>query len=195
MRIGLVVLLVLATLQGCATELPQDLPVPAAEPIVMADVPMDHDRMVRVFSSKGDCSGVVVGPELVATAEHCIADKLRVEALLATVVRSDRELDLALLHAPGLSRPAVSIAPEVPAYASEIFVLGYGCEGRRLQARAGAFSSVVDRWLELRVVACQGDSGGAAIDAEGRLIGILVESDLDQWTYAVPAATLDEWAL
>ena len=187
---------------GCAGDVnAAELPDASAEPMALADVPFNPASVVHVHAIGGrpfdTCSGVVIAFERVATAAHCLtSDNLEVDGMPALVIDSDAFLDIALLDVAGLDRPLVPVAPELPDRAAEVFVAGYGCTGE-LEVRAGAFSGVVAPpqnqigKIEIRAVSCHGDSGGAIVDVEGRLLGtVSTSNDFRHWTWGAPATAL-----
>jgi tetratricopeptide (TPR) repeat protein len=123
-------------------------------------------------------SGVLVGRGYVLTAAHVVqcTDELFVTPLAtqqqhkARVVAIDDGLDLALLHIK-LPRKtdlrALELAAEHPRRAAQIF--GWG---RVSSVAAGKVTSGSDRELLARMPLRSGDSGGAALDQDGRLLGI-----------------------
>ncbi len=124
-------------------------------------------------------SGVLIDDGYVLTAAHVVqcTDKLFVTALAdqrkrrARVVAFDDGLDLALLQVK-LPRKtqlrALELAEEHPRRATRIF--GWG---RMSSIAAGNVTSGSDRELIARMPVRGGDSGGAGLDVDGRLIGIL----------------------
>jgi hypothetical protein len=69
---------------------------------------------------------------------------------------------------------AIAFAKETPAAASEVAILGYAYGARELAMQFGrvALPADVDGNLLLDVTTIRGDSGGAAIDLSGELVGM-----------------------
>lgn len=157
-----------------------------------------------------DGSGFVVGDDLVVTNAHVVAgeesteversDGTRVEA---EVVAFDPERDLAVLSAPGLDRPALSVGD-----ADEGDVGGvYGHPGggpleispyeiaQEVQARG---SDIYDRNATERAVfllateLAPGDSGSALVNGDGEVVGVAfaIAPDRDDVGYALTDAEL-----
>ena len=157
-----------------------------------------------------DGSGFVVGDDLVVTNAHVVAgeDSTEVERsdgtrVSADVVAFDPERDLAVLSAPGLDRPALSLGD-----ADEGDVGGvYGHPGggpleispyeiaQEVQARG---SDIYDRNATEREVfllatdLAPGDSGSALVDADGEVVGVAfaIAPDRDNVGYALTDAEL-----
>ncbi|MEF2278582.1 trypsin-like peptidase domain-containing protein [Deinococcus sp. YIM 134068] len=137
-------------------------------------------------------SGTVVGPEQVLTVAHVLhADELTVRTpdggtLTAAVVGRDPGSDLALLRVPGLSVP-----PLTPGDGTRVgeLLLAVGRPPHGVQATLGLLErSVPERgWLATGAAPFRGVSGGALVDARGRMIGVL-NAGVERGTLlAVPA--------
>jgi S1-C subfamily serine protease len=127
-------------------------------------------------------SGWVARPKLVVTAAHVVAgaDNIRVAGLRAQPWLVDRANDVAVLRVPALRAPPLAIADPKPGTA--VAILGYpengpftATAGRIGQTREfltddaygrGPFPRLV---TTLRGVVRHGNSGGPAVDAQGRV--------------------------
>ncbi|MDZ7787363.1 MAG: PDZ domain-containing protein [Halofilum sp. (in: g-proteobacteria)] len=133
-------------------------------------------------------SGVVIGRDgLVLAADHVAAFGAAVEVRVdgriipTRTVARDPVADLHLLQAAGLDRPVVSIAEAGSLQAGDrVWAIGAGAIG--MTARAGtvtASDQVIDELLPdvpLTLVETplrRGDSGGALLGLDGRLVGLL----------------------
>ncbi len=163
-------------------------------PIVGGGEDTGDPAVVAIDVGGGQCSGVVVAPRVVVTAAHCIAPgpgTVDVGGVVAIVDRvwvdryytGDVDHDLAVLH---LDRDAqvtpLAIASPV---IGPVRLVGFGAtfaggpRGIRHavdtaltsiaahQARAGGSGSTT----------CTGDSGGAALDPGGALVGVIAAGD------------------
>ncbi len=171
-----------------------------------------RSSVVQVFTSSTRCaatslgSGVVVGPERVATNAHVVAGSGRVSVRLsddrgvrdATLVHLDRATDVAILAVPGLDAPAPRWVAEVSG-GTDAAVAGYPggggltvdparVRGQLLIAEdAGAGRRDV---YVFRGTVRPGNSGGALLDLQGAVIGLVfanAQSD-DQTGFALTEA-------
>ena len=138
----------------------------------------------------GAGSGVVVSEDgLILTNAHVVADGTRVDVattdgrvLNATVVSVDPASDLALLKATGGGRfRFVPFADnDLPEPGTRLYVLGNpGNQGPQIAwARMGAHRALrvgarpLEFWSEIEAPIGPGNSGGAVLDAAGRLVGL-----------------------
>lgn len=112
------------------------------------------------------------GPSRIAVAELVYFDPLR---------------DLAMLRLVSPLGTPIEIAHSVPAIGSTLIVAGYpGIGGQSLTVTRGSVSGIEDRsdglgaaWLKTDAVVSHGNSGGAALNSVGQLVGVLtfVRSD------------------
>ncbi len=136
-------------------------------------------------------SGFVVGPDLVVTNAHVVAGERSTEVqryddghrLPATVVAFDPDRDLAILSVPGLGRPALPLAdPSVDQVGA---VFGHPDGGplrvapfQVAQQVDATGTDIYDRTRTQRQVLFlsadlhPGDSGGALVTPDGKVVGV-----------------------
>lgn len=152
-------------------------------------------------------SGVLWGPDIVVTADHMIRreEDLHVTApdgktLPAELVGRDPSTDLALLRVAGLEGAGLARIESMQRPGQVVLVLGRSPE-TGVQASMGIISSVSGPWhtwrggridclLRLDVSLYPGSSGGAVIDASGRLVGIATGGLSRTSAIAIPLATI-----
>lgn len=156
-------------------------------PIIGGAPDTGDPAVVEVVIAGGQCSGVVVAPRVVLTAAHCakpgpggtVGPAQIVETWIDRYDTGATDRDLAALR---LDRD-LGIAPlafGAPASGSTVRLVGFGADasgvrGVRRQV-AAMVASVTRRSLVaggVGATTCVGDSGGAAIDASGALVGIV----------------------
>jgi S1-C subfamily serine protease len=137
-------------------------------------------------------TGVVVAPGYLVTNAHVVAGASRIRAAIggsvaeATAVLFDPELDVALLHVPGLAAPSLELASADPVRGDRGAAMGYAGGGPLVElaaAVAGAYPAVgrdiygarrvTRNLLELRAGIEPGDSGGPFVLADGTVGGIV----------------------
>ncbi len=176
----------------------------AQEPACAAPAPVCAARAAVFAVSSFDplASAVRVGPDFLVTNRHVVADETRAEVrladgrrLAAEVVPSGYAGDLALLRVAGLGegpvlqpRAARAAAPT----AGDLYVVGVDIETRRVRATAPgrpvlapAAGKPLAR-LYHSAPSRPGHSGGALLDEQGRLVGI-VASGGEGNNEAIPA--------
>jgi S1-C subfamily serine protease len=135
----------------------------------------------------GSASGFVAHAQFIVTNRHVaeagdafrIVDpadsKLEYEA---TLVASDRDLDVAVLSCPKLTAPAVALAAELPRRGSDMMLLGYPQSdtlGSSLKSTRGVIAGFLgaDEQIVLYdAVTNAGNSGGPVCDQTGNVIAI-----------------------
>ena len=99
----------------------------------------------------------------------------------ATIVAVDPAADLAVLRLiDDLDLPALELSTDQPALGSRIRIFGFpGIGGGTLTVTSGQVSGFLDdvhvgpgAWIKTDATVAGGNSGGAAVDDEGRLIGV-----------------------
>ena len=129
----------------------------------------------------GGCSGSVIDADKghVLTAAHCVPTDLEqfsltVDGRDARVLRVNRILDLAVLKSR-LRRgaTAITLAPAMPRAGDAVAVIGYPFGARTLTTQVGTLANPdVEGWAWVNADLLPGDSGGAIVDAQGRLVGV-----------------------
>ncbi|MFR9769997.1 MarP family serine protease [Nocardia sp. SC052] len=141
-------------------------------------------------------SGFVIAPERVLTNAHVVAGSSKVSvdtaagSLTATVVRFDPTMDIAVLAVPGLTAPALTVAPEPADPGDDAIALGYPRGGSytasatRVRGRAERQvrdiyrTGVGEREIYTLDGSIQhGNSGGPLVDRDGRVLGIVFGVD------------------
>ncbi|MDJ0945413.1 MAG: trypsin-like peptidase domain-containing protein [Kiloniellales bacterium] len=190
-------LLLLGLLAGRGAELAAAEPCPAPEPVCAV--------REAVFAVEGADNGsaVRIGPGRLVTSRHLVAELEEVglhladgRRLVAAVVPSSYEADLVLLRVAGLP-PGPSLVPEAAAPPAEasLFAVGAAPRTRRIRTYAPGRTLVpiaagkpLAR-LHTDAEAEHANSGGALVDAEGRLVGIIASGGGGR-NEAVPAGAI-----
>lgn len=129
------------------------------------------------------CSGVIFaidpdGTAAALTAAHCVTGKhltITVNRHHAEVALVNRLLDLAVVTFEAKHEQAIAFAPVTPPMGAEVAILGYALGSHDLAAQFGRVSQAWNAETETLWVNADllfGDSGGLAIDEQGRLVGI-----------------------
>ncbi len=178
----------LALLGGCGSaiaELPASTVIEFRQQSVVAVLPVWKKRPANAEEPEG--SGVVVGDgTLVVTADHILGNAARVrirtsdgEVALARILARDSETDLALLGIP-FSLPAMAFAG-YPVVGEEVCAIG-NAFGLGVSVTCGTVSAVrrsgigfnpIEDFIQTDAAVNPGMSGGALIDGEGALVGVL----------------------
>ncbi len=168
---------------------------PSGDPIPEAAVRVARESVVAIGATAPACgtsvvgSGVVVAPERVVTNAHVVASAERVSIRLSspgaplagTVIHFNPADDLAVLYVPGLRAPAPEWVVDVSRGVSSVVAGFPGGGPLRLEpARVRGASHVPaaqgpgSREVEVfRGLVRGGNSGGALLDPNGRIIGIV----------------------
>jgi len=161
--------------------------------------------MVQVRGrARGPASGIVYSDNTVIAADHALErdDDLSVVApdgreLPAQLVGRDSASDLALLRVPDLGVASASFV-EAPARVGQI-ILAVGRPGAEPMASLGIVSAVggplrsrrgavLEQFIQTDAIPYPGFSGGALIDANGAVVGVLTTGLAGGVALGVPAA-------
>ena len=147
-------------------------------------------------------SGVVYAPELVLTADHVLQqEEITIETsdkrkLAAQVVGRDAASDLAVLRVAGLGLEAASASAESARVGQLIMAVGRTNEEGPM-ASSGVVSAIggplrtgkgalLERYLRTDAIPYPGFSGGALIDMQGHVLGLLTTGLVQNLTLAIP---------
>ena len=158
------------------------------------------DAVVVVHTPTGGGAAVIVEDGTAVTAAHVVdgTDVVTIEvagrAVEGTVTRRDRVVDLAVVTFDSGDLPTLSLVTTLPAIGTDVFVVG--APDGSLSATSGIVSRVAsDRGTDIiqtDAAVNPGNSGGALIDGDGALLGVVVSRDADSEGvgYAVAATTI-----
>ena len=146
---------------------------------VRAIVGIDTLRISLMSRDVG--TGVIVDAGgIIITASHVIegADVLNVtladgRIVSGRVIATDPQADLALIRIDGQALPVVALA-SLPVVGSAVQAIG-----RERHARAGSILRIEERGRDIHELSTdalfhEGDSGGALVDGQGKLVGVLL---------------------
>jgi serine protease Do len=204
---------------GCTTAPQQLAPPPTASPpSPAAPTPADiverlAPSVVTVRTPDGVGSGVVYRPDVVITNEHVVGDAQAVMIDYAdgtssegTVLAGDAVTDLAMIRTSRGGLPVPEYRTELPRPGDPVLAIGspLGFEGtvtagivsalnRQIPGSASQSQALVDL-IQVDAPISPGNSGGALLDAAGRVIGINQayippSAGAVSLGFAIPAAT------
>lgn len=147
--------------------------------------------VVTVRTETGSGSGVVLRPDVIVTNQHVVGDARDVVVLFAdgtespaSVSATDAITDLAVLRPRRQNLPAVAVRPDLPRPGERVFAVGspLGFSNsvtagivsglhREIPGSAEQTQSLVDL-IQTDAAISPGNSGGALLDVDGRLVGI-----------------------
>jgi S1-C subfamily serine protease len=142
---------------------------------------------IQKGGTSGSCSGVIFltdadGFDHLFTAAHCVSKQtdtervdLTVDGRTAVVTHSNAILDLAVLRVRHKNGVPITLAPDMPPAGSQVAIVGYAFGVEEIVTQFGYVAQSYNReskttWINADIIF--GDSGGAAVDTQGRLVGI-----------------------
>ena len=156
-------------------------------PLLVASIQKQVVRLEMLTEGDGDepgiCSGVVLNAVSgwLLTAAHCVDHpvakgfSMTVNGRHATAVKVNQILDLAVVKFDPKGEEAMTLAESTPPVGSELAIVGFPFGDDHLAVQFGRVAQVFNikskmLWLNADVLG--GNSGGAVIDTQGRLIGL-----------------------
>lgn len=149
------------------------------------------------------CTGVVLNRAagIAITCEHCTKDGVGITAngRHATTVLANRILDLALVKTKFKKEQQIILADKSLVDGAAVAVVGYALADPQPMAQYGRIAQALNLARNSTLVDAGllgGDSGGALIDAHGRLVGINSGAaiNIGQLTKAVPIEQIRDFA-
>lgn len=146
-----------------------------------------HKQILRIEIKQGDssgiCSGVVVNAPngFLLTAAHCTGTiktrdetSITVDGRHAELARANEILDLASVRFSPRDYVTMPLAPETPPAGTEVAVIGFLLGSKHLHTQYGHISAKrnEDGAVVIDSAILPGDSGGAIIDSQGRLVAM-----------------------
>lgn len=135
----------------------------------------------------------------VLTAYHCVANAVSIncdvhredgQKLPAVLVGANPHLDVAVLRVKGLdSPPSLPRGDSCMCYKTQpVQVVGYANGHPHIAATVGICSGRTERHIQLTAEVNPGNSGGPIVDADGKVIGIVVSrlDNAQNTNYGVP---------
>lgn len=169
---------------------------PAPEPVCEARAAV---FLISAFDPVG--SAVRIGPSRLVTARHVVADEPAVtvyladgQAIRAQVIATDYPGDLILLENDQLP-PGPSLKPQEISPESDLYTVGADVVSRRIRVYAPGrlhLAPPPDRplaRLHHDAYSQPGHSGGALVDGNGRLVGIVASGGENRFE-AIPASVI-----
>ncbi|MCA9174999.1 MAG: trypsin-like peptidase domain-containing protein, partial [Planctomycetales bacterium] len=159
----------------------------------------------------GSGSGFVVAPGYVLTNYHVIEGPGRVQvglsdsdaSVVAQVIATDQERDLALLRTPSPLGSPLPVASDTPGRGARVAAFGYplgDAIGGGLKLTTGVISGLpndeTEQMLLLDMRVNPGNSGGPLCNASGSVVGVVTartmsDTDVDSYGMAIPAPAVE----
>jgi S1-C subfamily serine protease len=153
--------------------------VKAGSKAVRASVPIRASQNGLIV-----CTAFVIdnARDYLMTAAHCVDRPAFIGDYLVTIKWFDADLDIAVLHVPGIDRPNIKIG-HLPKRGEPAAAFGYGWGLPGGMLRTGVvgnpwmeFPNLTGRWVQFDFPLVPGMSGGPIVDTGGKLIAVVSRS-------------------
>lgn len=131
----------------------------------------------------GVCTGIVLAPDRVLTAAHCLGDAVQADGRTAIVLKSDAFYDLALLNVVTV-RPILPMAVDTVVRGEYVSAFGYGWGWDHLTmltCRVVLVDFSPNPKMPVGIFTqggyIPGMSGGPVVNADGELVGIVQQTN------------------
>jgi S1-C subfamily serine protease len=143
------------------------------------------------WTSDGDTYFITanhVAQDAIASGTRSVKVKQEGRTWSGSITRTDSTNDLAIVKVHGLVAPALWQVPDdslSPAPGDRLLLVGspYGLEGT---VTTGVVSRVTYREIQTDAAANPGNSGGPAVDVDGRVVGVLLSGGGENINFLVP---------
>jgi len=168
---------------------------PAPDDVLTKRVTQLRSSVATVINSKGSGSGFFISTDgYLLTNQHVVGNEKFVKIKLPTgreligeVLRSDADRDVALIKTEPIGVPAMSVRTDEANVGEDVYVIG-SPKGDTFNSTltrgivSGYRSFQNQRLLQSDVAILHGNSGGALLDTNGRVIGVTVSRIADHDT-------------
>jgi S1-C subfamily serine protease len=207
----------LVVVAGCAWVPPMPEPVPTsvvpsggATSSLLSPDGFDAVKRMAVRVRNVGCgtlstgSGFAIADHTLVTNKHVVADSAELELstydgrdVAATAASTAALADLALVVTADPLPYAPELAPEDPKVGDPVTVVGYPLggeltvtDGTILRAEEDPLQATLGTVLVTDAPVEPGSSGSAALDADGRVVGVVYAKSKNGYSYLVPVSTL-----
>jgi S1-C subfamily serine protease len=140
--------------------------------------PVDDDDGYTVLQNVCTATSINAEKHYWLTAAHCVEQETLVSNHIAISVFKDDDADVAVLHTPHYSRPALKLRPTAPTVSLSVTVASYPAGLSVIQLFSGRVSSLRtpiqgSDYMMFDLTVCQGSSGSAVVDENNQIISVV----------------------